>query len=252
MDASDDTVPRPLSVERVPAWDWSSPFEASGSWSESVLSESMLDELRRLDPDGSGAELTEVVAVCLRDGESTLLSIEIDGWVWPITLFPDRGLYRAPIDWSKAPPSGLARARLLSCDPAAPAPPLPAGRRRWTMPPCHYRLEGFIWALALQGPRSSLLGPLQGPLRFGLARSDNTAELRLPGALGSALARLRDTTATLAEIAAWPGLDALRASRLINGLCLSSRLTVIDARQWRSSQRAAWSDTVPSRWPYRN
>ena len=58
--------------------------------------------------------------------------------------------------------------------------------------------------------------------------------------------------ATLAEIAAWPGLDALRASRLINGLCLSSRLTVIDAQQWRSSQRAAWSDTVPSRWPYRN
>lgn len=253
MDASEDTVPWPLTAERAHAWDWSRPFEASGSWSESVLSESMLDELRRLDPDGVGAELTEVVAVCLRDGESALLSIEIDGWVWPITLFPDRGLYRAPIDWSKAPPSGLARARLLSCDPAVLAPPLPVGRRRWTMPPCHYRLEGFIWALALLGPRSSLLAALQGPLRFGLSsRADDTAEWRLSGALGSALARLRDTTATLAEIAGWPGLDAMRAIRLINGLCLSSRLTVIDAQQWRSSQRAAWSDTVSSRWPYRS
>mgnify|MGYP007086729437 FL=1 len=104
MDASEDTVPWPLTAERGHAWDWSRPFEASGSWSESVLSESMLDELRRLDPDGVGAELTEVVAVCLRDGESALLSIEIDGWVWPITLFPDRGLYRAPINWSKVPP----------------------------------------------------------------------------------------------------------------------------------------------------
>lgn len=252
MDASDDTVPRPLPAQ-WPAWDWSRTGEIAAGWSESVLSEPMLDELRRLDPDGTGAELTEVVALCLREGESALLSIELDGWVWPITLFPDRGLYRAPIDWSKAPPSGLARARLLSCDPAVLAPPLPVGRRRWTMPPCHYRLEGFIWALALLGPRSSLLAALQGPLRFGLSsRADDTAEWRLSGALGSALARLRDTTATLAEIAGWPGLDAMRAIRLINGLCLSSRLTVIDAQQWRSSQRAAWSDTVSSRWPYRS
>lgn len=73
----------------------------------------------------------------------------------------------------------------------------------------------------------------------------------MPGALGSALARLRDTTATLAEIARWPGLDALRASRLLNGLYLSSRLITVDARQWRIDERAAWSDTVPSRWPYR-
>ena len=251
MDASEDTVPRPV-AGRAPAWDWSKPFEASESWSESVLSESMLDELRRLDPEGAGADLTEALAVCLRLGEPILLSIELDSWVWPITLFPDRGLYRAPIDWSKATPAGLARARLLDCEPALHAPPQPGRSRRSNMAPCHYRIEGLIWALALQGPRSSLLGALQGPLHFGLAAgAGDDAEWHLPGALGSALARLRDTTATLAEIARWPGLDAMRASRLLNGLHLSSRLSVVNDHQWRKSQQAAWSDTVPSRLPYR-
>ena len=252
MDASADTVPRPL-PEQGPIWDWSHAGEHSGGWSESVLSESMLDELRRLDPHGVGAELTEVFAVCLRQREPALLSIVLDGWVWPITLYPAQGLYRAPIDWSKAPPAGLVRASLLDCEPALLAPPQPSKGVRWTMPPCHYSLERLIWTLALQGPRSSLLGALAGPLRFRLAdRDDDASRWRLPGALGSAAARLRDTTATLAEIARWPGLDTLRASRLLNGLHLSSRLITVDARRWRTDEQAAWSDTVPSRWPYRS
>jgi len=251
MDASDDTVPRPLR-EHGPDWDWSRTDDSGGCWSESVLSESMLDELRRLDSEGQGAELTEVVAVCLREREATLLSIELDGWVWPITLLPNRSLYRAPIDWSEAPPAGLARARLLGCEPALPAPRLTSQRKRWSMPPCHYRLDGLIWTLALRGPRSQLLGALQGPLRFGLAcRACDAADAGLPGALGSALRRLRDTTAALDEIARWPGLDAKRASRLINGLYLSSRLVIVDTHQRRAAERAAWSDTVPGRWPCR-
>ena len=251
MDPSAEPVPRPL-PERGLAWDWSRTGESSSGWSESVLSEAMLDELRRLDSDGVGAELTEVFAVCLRQRGPALLSIVLDGWVWPITLYPEQGLYRAPIDWSKAPPAGLARARLLDCEPAPLAPPPSSKAGRWSTPPCHYRLDSLIWTLALQGPRSSLLGALAGPLRFRLASGvDDPPGWRLPGALGSALARLRDTTATLAEIARWPGLDALRASRLLNGLYLSSRLITVDARQWRIDERAAWSDTVPSRWPYR-
>lgn len=252
MHESEDTVPRPLPGHGA-VLDWSRIGESSSGWSESVLSESVLDELNRLDRDGMGAELTEVFALCLREREPALLSIALDGWVWPITIFPEQGFYRAPIDWSKAPPTGLARARLLDCEPALLAAPPAGQRRRSRMPPCHYPLDDLIWILALQGPRSSLLGALQGPLRFGLAclPGDN-ADWRLPGALGSAIARLRETTATLADISRWPGLDTMRASRLINGLHLSSRLTVVDAQQWRAAERAAWSDTEPSRWPYRN
>ena len=89
-------------------------------------------------------------------------------------------------------------------------------------------------------------------MRFRVAeRGDDAPALPLRGALGSAVARLRDTTASLAEIARWPGLDEVRASRLLNGLYLDSRLIVVDAHQWRSDEKAAWSDTVPSRWPYR-
>lgn len=248
MDGSDGTVPWPLR-EQGAAWGWSATGGASDDWSTSLLPASLLDELRRLDPGGDGAELTEVFAACLRLGEPALLSIAVDDWVWPITLYPAQGLYRAPIDWSKAMPAGLSRARLLDCDPALLAPPPPGRGPRWSAPPCHYHLDDLAWTLALHGPRSGLLDALTGPVRF---RAADAPGWRLSGALGSAVARLRDTSASLSEMAQWPGLDVPRASRLLNGLYMDSRLIVREARQWRLDEQAAWSDTVPRRWPYRS
>jgi len=246
VDASDGTVPWPLQ-EQGTVWGWSGSGAGSDDWSTSLLPEPLLEEMRRLDPGGVGPELTEVFAACLRLREPALLSIGLDDWVWPITLYPALGLYRGPIDWSKAVPTGLLRARLLDCEPALIAPP-PGQGERWSPPPCHYRLDELSWTLALHGPRSGLLGALTGPVRF---RAADAPGRRLTGALGSAAARLRDTAASLTEIAQWPGLDVSRASRLLNGLYMDSRLIVREARQWRLDEQAAWSDTVPSRWPYR-
>lgn len=247
MDASDGTVPWPLHEQGI-AWSWSGVGGGSEDWSTSLLPESLLNELRRLDPGGDGTELTEAFAACLRLREPALLSIAVDDWVWPITLYPAQGLYRGPIDWSKAIPTGLSRARLLDCEPAVLAPPPQGKDLRGGPPPCHYRLPDLAWTLALHGPRSGLLGALTGPMRF---RAADAPGWRLSGALGSAVARLRDTSASLSDMAQWPGLDLSRASRLLNGLYMDSRLIVREARQWRQDEQAAWSDTVPSRWPYR-
>lgn len=250
MDGSDDTVPWPLQ-ERHADSGWSDSL--MGAHAASVLSPDMLDALRRLDADGDGSDLLEVVALCLRLKEPMLLTICVGGWAWPITLYPEHGLYRAPIDWSRAPPQGLSQAQLLDCEPALLAPPRLAGRQRGT-PPNHYPLAGLTWTLALLGPRSTLLHALARTGRFRSTTGDSAATgWRLPGALGSAVARLAGSSASLGEVARWPGLDRARASRLLNGLFLDEHLILIDEPARRSDMASAWSDTVsepvPSRWP---
>lgn len=250
MDGSDDTVPWPLQ-ERHADSGWSDSL--MDAHVASVLSPDMLEALRRLDADDGGSELLEVAALCLRLKEPMLLTIAVGGWAWPITLYPEHGLYRAPIDWSRAPPQGLSQAQLLDCEPALLAPPPLAARQRGTLPN-HYPLAGLTWTLALLGPRATLLRTLARTERFRSTTGGSAASVwRLPGALGSAVARLAGSSASLGEVARWPGLDRARASRLLNGLFLDERLILIDEPARRSDAASAWSDTVsapvPSRWP---
>jgi hypothetical protein len=218
-----------------------------------VLSPAMLDALRRLAAGETTApDLLEVVACCLRLREPLLLSLVVDGWVWPLTLFPDSRMYRAPVDWQKAPPAGLWAARLLSCEPpATDAPVLGSPGRPPPLPPCHYPLGGLLWSLALLGPRQGLLGALAGHERFRVIDADRDPAPASPtGALGSVVARLVAAPAGIAEIGRWPGMDPMRAARLLNGLYLQGRLVAEDGPLDPDGQYlSAWSDTVPSRWP---
>lgn len=246
MDGSGDTVPRPLDA-CGPDTEWG---ELGTARSMAVLSPVMIEALRQLAGGTTRPDLLETVACCLRLHDPLLLSIEIDGWVWPVTLHPRQGVYRAPVDWLRAPPAGLCHARLLACEPPPVEPPLLATQRRPALPPCYYPLSGLLWSLALLGPRNGLLGGLVHGERFrALALERESAMPRLPGALGSAVARLLDAPAAFATICRWPGLDALRAARLLNGLYLEGRLVTEQGPLDRSEDESAWSDTVPSRWP---
>lgn len=247
MDGSGDTVPRPLE-ECGPDTDWG---EAQDLRTATVLSPPMVDELRRLEPpDGEAPDLLEVVACCLRLRESMLLTIAVDGWVWPVTMHPQQRLYRAPVDWLRAPPSGLWGARLMACEPPPHDPPALPTQKRHPLPPCHYPLSGLLWTLALLGPRNGLLHALaEGDGFRALELGRESAMPRLPGALGSAVSRLLDGPATFQTICRWPGLDAVRAARLLNGLYLEGRLVTDEGPLDRSDGDSAWSHTLPSRWP---
>lgn len=249
MDNSGDTVPRPLDA-CGPDTDWS---EQGAPRTMAVLSTVMIDELRQIEAGDGPPDLLEVVACSLRLREPLLLSIAVDGWVWPITVLPRQQLYRAPLDWQHAPPDGLRDARLLACEPPSVDPP---ALRPRTLPPCHYPIGGLLWSLALLGPRSALLRALARALDRGdefraLDLGKAHALPRLPGALGSAVARLVEGPATFEAICRWPGLDAVRAARLLNGLYLEGRLVTEDGPLARAEGDSAWSDTQPSRWPLR-
>ena len=60
--------------------------------------------------------------------------------------------------------------------------------------------------------------------RVTLSREDR---LLAPGALGPAADRLRSESASLRDIASWPGMSTDRACRLLNALYLTSALMVM-------------------------
>jgi hypothetical protein len=91
----------------------------------------------------------------------------------------------------------------------------------------HYRpLKPLLWGLALNGPRSALLAEIGGHAAY---RSTVSKEGRpfAAGALGPAAERLRNESASLRDMAAWPGMSAERASRLLNALYLVGGLMVM-------------------------
>ena len=91
----------------------------------------------------------------------------------------------------------------------------------------HYRpLVPMLWAVALYGPRAALLTEIGGTAAYRVLNREALRELEVPGALGSALERLRRESAALRSIAGWPGMSVERASRLLNALYLASALLV--------------------------
>jgi hypothetical protein len=68
-----------------------------GFETSSVLSSSMLAELRRIERAGIETNLTDLVATCLRLRESTSLYLGLEMSVWRVTLFPAQNVFHSSI-----------------------------------------------------------------------------------------------------------------------------------------------------------
>lgn len=191
-----------------------------------LLPTTLLADLERLEADPAHDDALEVVAACLRHREPALLCLQHEELVWPVTLFPREGLYHSPRDMQAASAGGLARLKVLSTEPPGVRPPGHRMHERIGAAE-HYRpLVPLLWRLALDGPRRSLLMEIDGTAAYRVVFATRAEQLVAPGALGAAVERLRQTTASLREIAGWPGMSLERASRLLNALYLASSLMV--------------------------
>jgi hypothetical protein len=188
-----------------------------------VLPTTLLAELRRLDADGASNDVLEVVAACVRHRESALLCLQVDGLVWPVTLFPDQTVYHSPRDISLAAKDALARATLISTEPPGVRPPGHYLQDRIANPELYRPLSSLLWRLALHGPRDTLLAEIAGTAAYRAVRNLDDG-VAIGGSMRSAFDRLRRETVPLRTIAGWPGMSSERASRLLNGLYLASSL----------------------------
>jgi hypothetical protein len=190
-----------------------------------VLPTTLLADLRRLQSDGAGGDVLEVVAACLRNQESALLYLELGAYVWPVTLLPRQGLYHSPRDALSA---GLAMAemRLLSIEPSGVRAPGDSMSERVASADRYRPLAGLLWVTAVNGPRPDLLAEITGRVAYRFVTTNKSELPTTRGAIASAILRLERQAAPLRDIAGWPGMSVERASRLLNALYLNGVLLV--------------------------
>lgn len=222
----DSTLWRISAYERMRLERSSSAFAQLGE--NTVLPTTLLADLRHLEARRESTDVLEVLAACLRHRQPALLCLQYEDVVWPVTVFPEQGVYHSPRDLALARPESLATAKLLSCDAAGLRPP-----GHWMHERVgrfdHYRpLKPLLWNMSLLGPRHELLAEIAGPAayRATLSREQRPAG---PGALGAAADRLRTQSASMRDINGWPGMSAERSGRLLNALYLVGGLIVLRA-----------------------
>jgi hypothetical protein len=203
-----------------------------------LLPTTLLSDLERLGDDSQRIDVLEVVAACMRHREAALLLLQYGDVVWPVALFPAEAVYHSPRDMALATPPGMAGLKLLAAEPPGVRPP---GHRMHDRvgQADHYRaLAPLLWALALHGPRKSVLGEIAGTAAYRAVDNAATRHLDAPGALGSAIERLKRESVSLRQMATWPGMSVERASRLLNGLYLLCGLLVTRTHPAARSERS--------------
>ena len=192
-----------------------------------LLPTTLLVELQQLQNDPVQDDVLEVIAACIRNREAALLYLEHGSHVWPVTLFPREFLYHSPRDVSHmAPGAAMSGLRLISAEPPGVKPPGDAMHERVASPERYRPLGPLLWAVALHGPRTSLLMEISGRVAYRMVSSSARDLPPSLGALSSAVLRLKNDAASLKDISQWPGLSIERASRMLNALYLTGALMV--------------------------
>lgn len=198
-----------------------------GGGAPTLLPTTLLADLRQIEQNAADNDVLEVMAACVRHREPALLCLAYGTLVWPVTLFPSQLLYHSPRDADEmARASPFAQLALISADRPGVRPPGHAMHERVGAIEKYRPLSQLFWAVALHGPRSTLLVEIRGRAAYRLAPGRAGNIPAPPGALAPAVQRLRQDAAPLRDIARWPGMSIDRACRLLNALYLTESLMV--------------------------
>ena len=234
----DSTLWRISAFERARAASEASP--GVGFDRPTLLPTTLMADLQRLQANPAANDVLEVIAACLRNREAALLYLAHGPYVWPVTLFPTQQLYHSPVDVSDiAAETSLARLTLISAEPPGVLPPGHHRHERVAASDKYRPISALLWAVALNGPRDQVLAEIGGKAAYRLAGRIED----LPHALGALLpaaVRLRHDSASLRDIAAWPGMSPQRAARLLNALYLTGSLMVTRSHPAARDQPAGW------------
>ncbi len=192
----------------------------------STLSPSLMLDLMRFEQDGRPSGVLEILAACIRHARKLLIHLQAVDRVLPLTVFPLEHLVHCPMPMRQFLALPLGELSVLHVERALLRAP---GDRVRSMvgEAQHYSpLAPVLWELALRGARAELLPEIAGPAAYRISPGLNLRVLELSGTLAQAVARLKRETTSLRGVAQWPGFDAERAARLLNGLYLQGGLMV--------------------------
>ncbi|CAD5374342.1 conserved hypothetical protein [Rubrivivax sp. A210] len=226
-DFDDTTLWRISAFERMQAETGSSGFARLGARTQ--LPSTMQAELTHLRRAQRSADVLEVVGLCVRQRESALVLLRHRGLVWPLTVFPEQGLYHLPRPIIASLQQGNLDLQVVGVEAPGLRPPGHVMSERIGDKDLYHPLAPLLAALAQFVPRAQLLEEIGGRAAYRLAAGFAPDSGESAGALGPALRRLRKEIASLAEIASWPGMDRERATRLLNSIYLQGGLMVLRA-----------------------
>ena len=204
----------------------------------SQLSPSLQADLLRFGEDGDGSEVVEVMAACVRHGKRVTIHLQCGSRVVPLTVFAQDRLVHCPLPMHELIGKHLLELRVMHVEPALLRPPGDEPVELVGAAHLHHALAPLLWEMAMRGPRRELLPEIAGPAVYRAAPGLDIVALPASGALAAALGRLRRQSASLRELADWPGLDRERAVRLLNALYLQSGLIV--SRSHPDAVRDSW------------
>ncbi len=207
---------------------------------QTLISTTLQAEMRLLDRRRDGADALEVVAACVRVHQPALIYLRCEDVVWPVTVFPTDMLYHSPRSLLRDARHRIAALKAIDIEPPVVRPPQHWMHERIADAEFYYPLLPMLWRLALDGPRSSLLHEIGGTAAYRALRSAPGRELPTPGALGPAVEQLHRQPMSLHRIASLPGMSIERASRLLNGLYLTSNLIVSRSHHAARSGALQW------------
>jgi hypothetical protein len=191
-----------------------------------ALSSSLLADLRRVEEHGRKTDVLEVLAACIRHTQRVMIHLQSDDKVLPLTVFALERVVHCPLDMHTFLASRLSELHVLHVEPALLRPPGDAETSLVADLRQYHPLSPLLWELALRGTRDELLPEIAGPAAYRVAPSVDLQGLSVSGTLRAVIERLRRHTTGLRELASWPGLDRVRASRLLNALYLQAGLIV--------------------------
>ena len=204
----------------------------------SQLSPSLQADLMRFGHDGGNSEVVEVLAACVRHAKRITIHLQCGERVVPMTVFARERLVHCPVPPLELVAQHMLDMRVMHVEPALLRPP---GHHQANLVGdhhLHYPLAPLLWELAMRGLRRDLLPEIAGPAVYRVAPVLDIEKLPASGALMPAIVRLARQTATLREMAEWPGMDRERAIRLLNALYLQSGLIV--SRSHPDAVRDSW------------
>jgi hypothetical protein len=192
----------------------------------SALNPSLMQDLMRFERQsrpGEGLDVLEVLAASLRHNRALLLHLQIDRRAFALTVRPQERMVWSLLGQTQLLELRVPDLRVLRVEPAlaAPADDNPQAAAYHVTP-----LGPLLWELAMRGARATLLPEIDGVASYRVAPGADLKALDLAGSLGSAVTRLRRDTTPLRDIALWPGFDADRAVRMLNGLYLQAALMI--------------------------
>jgi hypothetical protein len=204
----------------------------------SQLSPSLQADLMRFGPDGSASEVVEVIAACVRHAKHVTIYLHCGGSVVPLTVFAQERLVHCPLPMDELIGKHLPDLRVMHVEPAILRPPGDAEEALVGAGHLHHPLAPLLWEMAMRGVRRELLPEIAGPAVYRVAPGLDLSALPASGVLLATVQRLARRSATLRELADWPGMARERAIRLLNALYLQSALIV--SRSHPDAVRESW------------